>query len=235
MPYSCHMSQCINRESLTAVCEESKTGSFHYTLHRGVEVVGNLNIQHWESGMETCTLSYENRYQAGIFCVAQGAQPSVLWHPRGVRWGGRWWGGSGRREHMCTCGWFMLTYSRNQHNIVKQLSFNKKQKKTRISPSVYSIKNPLAHVPNHSRRDCPGALFVHTWFPFLNLRLLWVSAGESWRKNRKLPARPVELLRSGLLPPIYLLLFIFQSPEIAAPCNVCRHDSSIQGRVYLLH
>ena len=136
---------------------------------------------------------------------------------------------------MYTYGWFMLTYSRNQHNIVKQLSFNKKQKKTRISPSVYSIKNPLAHVPNHSRRDCPGALFVHTWFPFLNLRLLWVSAGESWRKNRKLPARPVELLRSGLLPPIYLLLFIFQSPEIAAPCNVCRHDSSIQGRVYLLH
>ena len=27
---------------------------------------------------------------------------------------------------MYTCGWFMLMYGRNQHNIVKQLSTNKK-------------------------------------------------------------------------------------------------------------
>ena len=30
----------------------------------------------------------------------------------------------GARVHMYTCGWFMLMYGRNQHNIVQQLSFN---------------------------------------------------------------------------------------------------------------
>ena len=33
-------------------------------------------------------------------------------------------GGSREREHKYTYGWFMLMYCRNQHNIVKQLSFN---------------------------------------------------------------------------------------------------------------
>ena len=27
---------------------------------------------------------------------------------------------------ICTCGWFILMYGRNQHNIVKQWSFNSK-------------------------------------------------------------------------------------------------------------
>ena len=34
-------------------------------------------------------------------------------------------GGSRWRGHMNTCGWFMLIYGRNQHNIVKQISCNK--------------------------------------------------------------------------------------------------------------
>ena len=43
----------------------------------------------------------------------------------GVRWGGRCEGGSRGKGHMCTCGWFILMFDRNQHNIVKQLCSNK--------------------------------------------------------------------------------------------------------------
>ena len=38
----------------------------------------------------------------------------------------RWEGCSRWRWHMNTCGWFVLMYGRNQHNIVKQISCNKK-------------------------------------------------------------------------------------------------------------
>ena len=56
----------------------------------------------------------------------QGVQLGALWWPRGVGWG-RWEGGS-RGSDMCnTHGWFTLLYSRNQHNIVKQLYFNNKR------------------------------------------------------------------------------------------------------------
>ena len=41
------------------------------------------------------------------------------------RWEGwKWERGPRGRGHMHTYGWFMLVYDRNQHNIVKQLSFN---------------------------------------------------------------------------------------------------------------
>ena len=40
-----------------------------------------------------------------------------------------WWeGGSRGRGHMYTCGWFMLMYGRNQHNIVKQIPCRKRKK-----------------------------------------------------------------------------------------------------------
>ena len=39
--------------------------------------------------------------------------------PRGVGWGERWEGGSGGRGYIYAYGWFVLTYGRNQHNIVK--------------------------------------------------------------------------------------------------------------------
>ena len=53
--------------------------------------------------------------------MTQGAQTqcSVTAHTGGM---GRDVGG--RYEHMYTNGWFMLMYGRDQHNIVKQLSFN---------------------------------------------------------------------------------------------------------------
>ena len=49
------------------------------------------------------------------------------------RWdGGRWEGASRERGCIYTYGWFMLMFGRNQHNSVKQLSFNwiiKKERK----------------------------------------------------------------------------------------------------------
>ena len=48
------------------------------------------------------------------------AQLGALWQPRGVewiRWGSTWWA-----RYTYTYGWFVLLHSRNQHNIVKQLS-----------------------------------------------------------------------------------------------------------------
>ena len=54
------------------------------------------------------------------------AQLDALWWPRGVGWG-RWEGGPRGRGCMYKDCWFMLSYSRNQHNIVKQLSSNLKK------------------------------------------------------------------------------------------------------------
>ena len=66
----------------------------------------------------------DSQWEFALWC--RKLKPSALWQPRGVGWGGRWEGGSRGRRHMYTCGWFMLMYGRNQHNIVKQLSSNKK-------------------------------------------------------------------------------------------------------------
>ena len=57
--------------------------------------------------------------------MIQGTHINALWQPRGVGWDGRWGGVFRGRWHMFTYGWFMLMYDRNQHNIVKQLSFMK--------------------------------------------------------------------------------------------------------------
>ena len=76
----------------------------------------------------------------GVWPVTQGAQPSALWQPRGVGWGGKSGGGSGERGHIGICGLFMLLYGRSQHNIEKQLSANKnKFLKRKISTLAVSI------------------------------------------------------------------------------------------------
>ena len=61
----------------------------------------------------------------GICCMAQETQTGALYQPRGVRWGGRWEGGSKGRGYMYTYSWFILRFDRKQQNSVKQLSFNK--------------------------------------------------------------------------------------------------------------
>ena len=47
-----------------------------------------------------------NRQPTGICCMAQETHTGALYQPRGVRWGGRWEGGSKGRGYMYTysCG-----------------------------------------------------------------------------------------------------------------------------------
>ena len=59
-----------------------------------------------------------------LYLKSASPLPGVLWQPRGVGWRGRWEGGSRGKGHMYTYGRFVLTYGRNRHNIVKQLSSN---------------------------------------------------------------------------------------------------------------
>ena len=61
--------------------------------------------------------------------MAQETQTEVLYQSRGVGWGRRWEGVSKGRGYMYTYGLFMLKFDRKQQNSVKQLSFNKKNKK----------------------------------------------------------------------------------------------------------
>ena len=60
--------------------------------------------------------------------MAQEIQTGARYQPRGGGMGGRGEGGSKRRGYMCTYGWFLLRFDRKQHNSVKQLSFNKRNK-----------------------------------------------------------------------------------------------------------
>ena len=68
---------------------------------------------------------------------------STLWWPRGMGWGGCVGGTREKGDthththtHTHTYSWFMLLYSRNQHNIVKQLCSIKilKIKKKKVNP-----------------------------------------------------------------------------------------------------
>ena len=53
----------------------------------------------------------------------------AVYQAREVGWGRRWEGVSKGRGYMYTYGLFMLKFDRKQQNSVKQLSFNKKNKK----------------------------------------------------------------------------------------------------------
>ena len=64
-----------------------------------------------------------------IVTFTKRAQPGAPWQPRWVGWSGQQEGGSRGWGHICTYGWFMLMYGRNQYNLVKQLSFNFRNKK----------------------------------------------------------------------------------------------------------
>ena len=71
-----------------------------------------------EESMETYTLPYGKQTARGNLLHDSGGCDNL------ERWDRRWERGSRGRGHMYTCDWFMLMYGRNQHNIVKQLSFN---------------------------------------------------------------------------------------------------------------
>ena len=64
-----------------------------------------------------------------IVTFTKRAQPGAPWQPRWVGWSGKQEGDSRGWEHICTYGWFMLMYGRNQYNLVKQLSSNFRNKK----------------------------------------------------------------------------------------------------------
>ena len=54
----------------------------------------------------------------------QGVQTGALVQPRGLGWGGRWEGKWRGRDTCIPVADFLLMHGRNQHNIVKQYSFN---------------------------------------------------------------------------------------------------------------
>ena len=74
-----------------------------------------------EGCMETYTLLYLKEVASGNLLYDLGSSDQC---PGGVGWGERWRWGSRVRGHIYTYGCFMLMYGRNQHNIVKQLSFS---------------------------------------------------------------------------------------------------------------
>ena len=88
-------------------------------MGRGEEKVGSM-----ERVTRKLTLSYVMVITYGICSLAQETQTGALYQSRGVGWGGRWEGGSRGREYMCTHGWFMLRFDREQQNSVKQWSFS---------------------------------------------------------------------------------------------------------------
>ena len=89
-------------------------------------VGGGEGGMNWESSMETYTLPYIKQIASRNLLYDTGRSNQVLCDNQEGSDGA----GSGRerdsrrRGHMDTCGWFMLMYGRDQHNIVKQLSTN---------------------------------------------------------------------------------------------------------------
>ena len=76
--------------------------------------------------METYTLQYAKLDSQWKFTLDTGSSNPVLYDNTGGGRGGRWEGGSRGQGRTYTYGWIMLMYGRNQHNIVKQVSFNQK-------------------------------------------------------------------------------------------------------------
>ena len=117
--------------------------------------------------------------------MAQEAQTGALYQPRGMRWGGRWEGGSKGRGY--TYGWFTLRFDRTQQNSVKQLSFNWKIKiffKVCMCVCVYMWARKMKCIhemrcsrsgPQSSWASRPPEAYRN--MPFVNY--LWFSSCES--------------------------------------------------------
>ena len=72
----------------------------------------------------------------GSCYITQGTQPSALWGPREVGLEG----GRDVQEEGEIYGWCVILYSRNQHNIVNQLSSSQKKKKIKRQWPEFGIK-----------------------------------------------------------------------------------------------
>ena len=116
------------------------------------------------------------------------AKRGIYW-----KWGGRWgqqseWGPDQRVGicllhiymyvyiHVYACGWFMLIYGRNQHNIVKQLSTSKKIKNKKSKELGFGSENygggacfkffPHCHASDKGRIMLIYWFFFQQIFPF---------------------------------------------------------------------
>ena len=77
----------------------------------------------WKLTFIICKIYSQQEFAVSM---VQETQTGALYQPRGVRWGGRWEGGSNRRGYLYSYGRFMLRFDQKQQNSVQQLSFNKK-------------------------------------------------------------------------------------------------------------
>ena len=96
----------------------------HRQRKQTVAMVGAVRrraCDEWESRVKTYALPYVKQKASGnlLYDSGNSNQCSVT-----TQRGGTWEGGSRGRGLMYPYGWFILMYGRNQHNIVKQLSFN---------------------------------------------------------------------------------------------------------------
>ena len=79
-----------------------------------------------------------------ICCLAQGTLLDALWWPK---WEGNW----NKSGYKYTHGWFTLLYSRNQHNIVKQLNSNKKKIIKKLAEVIIAQKGFIMCSPQSSQ------------------------------------------------------------------------------------
>jgi len=74
----------------------------------------DLGEYHWNMYITICEIDQQSKFDTWNRAFKAGAQGQ----PWGVGWGGRWEGVQDG-GHMYTCGWFMLMYGKNYHNIIK--------------------------------------------------------------------------------------------------------------------
>ena len=91
--------------------------------HQAPPSMGFSRQEHWSGAPWSSPYIHYHVYNNSWWEVVWHREPSlVLWDK--LRWGrAREEGGSGWRWNMHNYGWFVL-YGRNDHNVVKQFSFN---------------------------------------------------------------------------------------------------------------
>ena len=90
-----------------------------------------------------------------------------------------------RGEHRYFCGWFVLMYGRSQHSILKQISCNKKLKKTQSDINSHLLKwlwSKRLEI-NKCWWGEKGAL-VHRWWDCKSVLPLWKTVWKFLRKSK---------------------------------------------------